>query len=452
MRTFQRARRRVIRTRRTMVTRPAQAEANRAALREVLGYPLQTKLKLGAPEDVQERQADANADRIMRMPAGPRTGADGEEPVRRQCVACEAEQEERVRRAPPSDEEDKRKKEEELQAKPAPATTRSGNLAADAAGRIQARRGGGTPVPAGERSFFEPRLGADLGRVRLHTDAEAAALSRNLSARAFTVGEDVFFAAGEYRPGTACGRRLLAHELTHVLQQREGGVVRRWSIGAAPAPAANWSVLTDAEHLRRVRQAEGIVRGLLGSRKCRNYFRDRCTDGGGANALRNAFDNARIYLLPRDDDVFGSSINGTHDIAVNLRRLRIGRYAIADTLTHEMFHTCDPVVDPNDEIDAENANEVCRLYTPWIGSLNPRRGGAGTRVTITGIGFGGGQGSADRVRIGGVDARIVSWAFTRAAGSSAVRIVAEVPAGAGPGGVMVINNGVASNPVTFTVT
>lgn len=65
-------------------------------------------------------------------------------------------------------------------------------------------------------AFFEPRLGRDLGPVRIHADAPAAASARALDARAFTVGHHIVFAAGRYTPRTPAGRRLLAHELVHV--------------------------------------------------------------------------------------------------------------------------------------------------------------------------------------------------------------------------------------------
>lgn len=444
--------------------RPAQmipAQTNRDAIAQALGSPVLPKLKLGAPNDTQEQEADGMADRVMRMPAPGASVTAAGESIQRKCAACDeeealrrksTEEDEKQRKPPPAASQEKpEEKEEDVQRKGEGEA--GGAVAAATAARIQARRGEGIPLPPTERAFFEPRFGTGLGHVRLHADPDSARLSAGLAARAFTVGPDVFFGTGEYRPGTASGRHLLAHELTHVLQQRRqaAGVLRRWNIGAAPAPGG-FAVLTDAEHLRRVGQAEAIVRGLLASRNCRNYFTDHCTDGSGAAALRDAFDNAQVYLLPHDDDTFGSSINGTHDIAVNLRRIRIGRFAIAHTLLHEMFHTCDPVLDPNDEIDAENANEVCRLYAPWIVGRTPRSGAVGSRVTITGIGFGGGQGPADSVQIGGVDAPVISWAFTGAADSSAVEIVAEVPAGAGAGGIVVINNGVRSNAAAFSVT
>ena len=99
--------------------------------------------------------------------------------------------------------------------------------------QIDQQRGGGQPLAAPVRAFFEPRFGRDFGDVRVHTDADAARLAQSLGARAFTVGTDVTFAAGQYQPEASWGRRILAHELTHVVQQTGGagaqvsGVVQR---------------------------------------------------------------------------------------------------------------------------------------------------------------------------------------------------------------------------------
>lgn len=82
--------------------------------------------------------------------------------------------------------------------------------------------GGGQPLSVSSRAFFEPRFGRDFSRVRVHNDSTAAALARSVNARAFTLGTNIVFNTGSYVPGTAGGRRLLAHELTHVVQQRNG--------------------------------------------------------------------------------------------------------------------------------------------------------------------------------------------------------------------------------------
>jgi len=89
----------------------------------------------------------------------------------------------------------------------------------------------GQPLDTTTRAFFEPRFGHDFSRVRVHADERAAKSARAVDALAYAVGRDVVFAAGQYRTGTATGRRLLAHELAHVVQQDQGG--------ASPAPVSS---------------------------------------------------------------------------------------------------------------------------------------------------------------------------------------------------------------------
>ncbi|HEX5535139.1 MAG TPA: DUF4157 domain-containing protein [Actinomycetales bacterium] len=100
-----------------------------------------------------------------------------------------------------------------------PSTLPSTGPAAPGGGPAADRAVGGTPLDGPTRSWFEERLGTTLGDVRLHTDSAAADAAAALSARAFTVGRDVVFGAGQFAPDTPKGQRLLAHELTHVMQQ-----------------------------------------------------------------------------------------------------------------------------------------------------------------------------------------------------------------------------------------
>lgn len=97
---------------------------------------------------------------------------------------------------------------------------------------IQRSRGGGQALDHGVRGQMEQAFGVDFGGVRIHTGAEADELSRAISARAFTTGSDVFFSQGEYRPGTSTGRELLAHELTHVVQQNRGSLQCKLTVSA----------------------------------------------------------------------------------------------------------------------------------------------------------------------------------------------------------------------------
>jgi len=82
----------------------------------------------------------------------------------------------------------------------------------------------GQSLDAETRSFMESRLGYDFGQVRLHIDSKAAESAAAINAKAYTIGDNIAFGAGQYSPGTVEGRRLLAHELTHILQQASGPV------------------------------------------------------------------------------------------------------------------------------------------------------------------------------------------------------------------------------------
>ena len=172
------------------------------------------------------------ADHVLRMAEPPRTPVE----VRRQAAG------DRVARQVAPEKEEDEEEEPPIERKAEPGAGPS--LSAGAGADVAAARSGGVPLPSSERSFFEPRLGRDLGDVRVHADAAAGRSARNLSARAFTAGSDLVFAPGQYAPGTALGRRLLAHELAHVAQHPgSGGIARRPDVvarqvetAAAPAP------------------------------------------------------------------------------------------------------------------------------------------------------------------------------------------------------------------------
>src|SRR5712691_7865406 len=89
----------------------------------------------------------------------------------------------------------------------------------------------GQPLDASTRALMEPRFGHDFSRVRVHTDAQAAESARAVDAQAYTVGRSVVFGAGQYAPKSNAGQQLIAHELTHVLQQSKGAVSDRANSG-----------------------------------------------------------------------------------------------------------------------------------------------------------------------------------------------------------------------------
>lgn len=198
---------------------------------------VQKKLVIGAVDDPYEREADRVADQVSRMPDPPlqrqdepeEEGAGTIQPqpitarassattLRLKCATCNHEQ--------PVHRRDADEELEDTISVPggASAARESPNVSMDASETTsaidRARGQGGATLPEPVRAFMEPRFGHDFSDVRTHTDPSAAALADNLNARAFTVGQDIFFGRGEFQPETPSGQRLLAHELTHTLQQ-----------------------------------------------------------------------------------------------------------------------------------------------------------------------------------------------------------------------------------------
>ncbi len=178
--------------------------------------PVQCKLTVGAVNDPLEQEADAMADRVLRMPSAEmpvKNQAAAAAGIQRKCAACE--EEEQVQRKPLSS--FIRRKSES-----------AGTVAGEAvSSRINNTRGGGDSMDGGTRSFMESRFGTDFSGVRIHTGDYAVQMSRELNAKAFTVGSDIYFNSNQYDPQTDNGRHLLAHELTHTVQQTGPGTIQR---------------------------------------------------------------------------------------------------------------------------------------------------------------------------------------------------------------------------------
>jgi hypothetical protein len=172
---------------------------------------VQAKLKVSTPNDPLEKEADRTAEHVMRM------ATPGSEPQREEATTRKLDTAEKIQRVGDG----------------APAMT------ADAHSKIRQASGGGQPLPSDVRSFMEPRFGADFGDVRVHTDASAHGVSSQLSARAFTHRNDIFFGRDQYKPDSSEGRQLLAHELTHTIQQ--GTTVQRASQTQSPPVSSSAS-------------------------------------------------------------------------------------------------------------------------------------------------------------------------------------------------------------------
>ena len=193
-----------------VLRRSPAATIQRAEIRHILHGPrLQARLTVGPSNDVYEREADRVADAVMRMP-------EADERIQRMCPECEEE----IQRQAADELEEEELRAKSLPGKAAPGETPEVSDPVEA--RIRSLRGGGRPLPEATRAFFEPRFGESFAGVRVHDDARAQTLARAVDARAFTVGRDVVFGAGQLAPETTSGKRLLAHELTHVVQQTGG--------------------------------------------------------------------------------------------------------------------------------------------------------------------------------------------------------------------------------------
>jgi len=190
---------------------------DRLAVEGGSGKTIQAKLVFRQSDDLWEQEADRNADAVARVLDGEAgLGRLSFTPVAGGATSDAASAS--IQRQVEDEEE-----EELLQAKRTsggPCRVETGT-AAD----IQAMRGGGGRLPADLRSELESRFGHDFGRVRVHSGSIAADLAGRIGARAFTTGHDVVFGGGEYRPETREGKKLLAHELTHVVQQGQPGLV-----------------------------------------------------------------------------------------------------------------------------------------------------------------------------------------------------------------------------------
>ena len=204
--------------RKAKIAEPARGSANsretnpvwQSLALNVVG--IQPKLAVGEADSPYEREADQIADRIMRKATPPISDSEcsltslTSARAQRKCNECEDEDAAKVQRKTP-----------EMSADSPQTAPPIVNQALNAAGQ---------PLDPMTRSFFEPRFGYDFSGVRVHTNAEASQSASAVNARAYTAGLDVVFGSNQYSPATAEGRRLLAHELTHVVQQHAAGGVQ----------------------------------------------------------------------------------------------------------------------------------------------------------------------------------------------------------------------------------
>jgi hypothetical protein len=179
---------------------------------------IQKKMSIGSSNDAYEVEADNIANKVMRMsePSQQNISHTGAL-VQRKCSGCE--QEEKLQMKPLADSITsliQRRSTESGGESQAPSHVES---------QINSSKGGGNSMDHGTQRFMESRFGTDFSDVKIHTGSQAVQMSRELNAQAFTVGNDVYFNEGKYSPNSDSGRHLLAHELTHTVQQ--GGIGRK---------------------------------------------------------------------------------------------------------------------------------------------------------------------------------------------------------------------------------
>jgi len=178
----------------------------------------QAKLIVGQSNDTYEQEADRMADRVTAMPDAQ---------VQR---VAEKDEEEQVQAKPLADQitplvqrQTEAPEEEPVQTKAATGLPKQ--ISPHIESGMTSLKGGGQPLDPSTRSFFEPRFGRSFENVRVHTGSRAEETARSVNARAYTLGNNVVFASGEYQPNAQSGKRLLGHELTHVIQQGKSSPV-----------------------------------------------------------------------------------------------------------------------------------------------------------------------------------------------------------------------------------
>lgn len=250
---------------------------NRAVQRLFRSGVIQAKLRIGQPTDIYEQEADRVVDKVMRMPnplVQRQKDEEEEELIQTKPIAgqitplvqrqVEEEKEEEApiqtkslsteqpivqRQVEPKEEEEEEFIQTKAHKDQTPETTPT------LTSQIQSLKGGGHPLPDSTRAYFEPRFGADFSRVRIHNNSKAAETAKSVNARVFTTEGDIIFGAGQYSPNTSTGKRLLAHELTHVVQQKSLDISRikrqmastEESISAWPYTKETWKSIQSKE-------------------------------------------------------------------------------------------------------------------------------------------------------------------------------------------------------------
>lgn len=227
-----------------------------------LPFPIQAKLTVGAVNDPLETEADRVADQVMRMPE-PRTSSQSFDQKTGKSTVQKTSADSSLQRKCDCGGtcEDCKKKDQAQQVKvqmKAAGPSVTGGFAAPPIVH-EVLRSPGRQLDAATRAFMEPRFGHDFSKVRIHTDAKATDSAKAVEAKAYTVGNHVVFGFGQFSPVTEPGRRLLGHELAHVIQQKSDYTLHRQPLNQ---PTPGFSV-NQADYLQLVTQAIQSISGNL---------------------------------------------------------------------------------------------------------------------------------------------------------------------------------------------
>ena len=289
---------------------------------------VQMKMEVSKPGDPLEKEADHMAGKVMRMasPAPAPTPAREEKLQRQGDEKLQKSPDDKLQKAPEPERKLQKKEEDKLQKASAPEKEiqkkekeklqkasrpddklqkkeddklqrkeagGAGSSASSVQSAISGKMTGGQPMSNDVRSFMEPRFNADFSSVRIHNDPESASLNNQLSARAFTHKNHIFFSRDQYQPGTSDGKHLLAHELTHTIQQ--GHAVQRApqvSTTATPPPVQRLGIQDALDYFAdKAANIPGftMLTVIIGF----NPINQRSVDRSAANILR-----AMVEMVP----------------------------------------------------------------------------------------------------------------------------------------------------------
>lgn len=246
---------------------------------EHIPVTVQPKLVVGAHNDKYEQEADRMAEQVMAM-------SDNEQPLQRSLE----EEDEDINLKPLSENIQRQEEDEEINLKPLGATiqradyedegitlksldvtlqrnkqtnrvNRDGGDGSFTAGaniesKLKSNQGGGQPMPERTQNFMESRFGNDFSQVKVHTDNQAVQMNRDLNAKAFTHGNDIYFNSGQYNPESNSGKSLLAHELTHTIQQTGHTALKRIDTKAEKANKLTPTKGTKVQNLAKTIQRQ----------------------------------------------------------------------------------------------------------------------------------------------------------------------------------------------------